>query len=75
MYDSVASDEDYAYAEKGVSPERASFSLSNGLPNENASEDDLKKSLTSSQATINRLQSEIKLLQVTVGSFFRTNTV
>lgn len=65
LYDSVASDDDYGYIEK-ISSDRSVNNVTNGLPCDKASEEELRKSLTSSQATITRLQSEIKHLQDTV---------
>lgn len=65
LYDSVASDDDYAYTDK-ISPEREPLVSNGAQSSDKASEDDLRRNLSSSQATINRLQSEIKLLQDTV---------
>lgn len=63
----MASDEDYACAEKAAvdpSPPPVAVVLSQG--EQDSTDGNLRRSLASSQATINRLQSEIRLLQDTV---------
>ncbi|KAK6637980.1 hypothetical protein RUM44_008404 [Polyplax serrata] len=72
LYDSVASDDDYAYTDK-ISPEREPLVSNGAQSSDKASEDDLRRNLSSSQATINRLQSEIKLLQDTVAGLVKEN--
>lgn len=76
LYDSVASDEDYSYIDKNCIETSNAQNLNNTMttPNEkDSSEVDLRRSLESSQATINRLQSEIKLLQDTVAGLIKEN--